>query len=476
MNIQTERLDNHIARLTVEIDAERLEKAKQTAARKLSGRVNIPGFRKGKAPYRILVNYVGEAAVIEEAVEVLGNDIYKEALEGSKVDPYGPGSLEDFKLIPNPTFIFTVPLQPEVHLGAYRDIRMEFSVPPVEDAAVDSALKALQNEHAVVEESARPVEVGNRVTVDIHSHFVGDPAEGQEGGKDGEEVLHQHDAQINLDPSDEPIAPGFIEALLGTNKDEEKEFQLTFPDDKQKYEEMAGRKVEFHVTVKKIENVTLPALNDDFAARITANEEKPLTLLELRMRTREELGQMAESRAKSAYAQRVLDKIVEGATVAFPEAMVEDQIEDMLEGLDRNLRQQGVTLKDYMQITKKTRQDLGKDYRETAINMLRRSLVLRQVLHEEGLEVTDTQINAEVERMLSAFGEQREMYRQFLTRPEMLSGMRNDLLQQQTLERIGAIARGEAPEKGAPVPADEPVASLEDSAPVVSENAPAASE
>jgi trigger factor len=457
LNIQTERIENHSARLTVEVDNERLEKAKQSAARKIATRVNIPGFRKGKAPYRILVSYVGEAAILEEAVETLGNEIYKEALDGSKVDPYGPGALEDFKLEPAPTFQFTVPLQPEVNLGAYRDVRMDFTPASVDDKAVDVAMKQLLNEQAVVEESTHPVQLGNRITVDIHSHFVGDPEEGQGGGKDGEEVIHQHDAQINLDAADEPLAPGFAEAMVGANIGDDKEVEVTYPDDKEKYEELAGRKVEFHVNVKKIENVTLPALNDEFAARVTANDEKQLTLLELRIRMREELEKAAADRAKTEYARKALEKIVEGAEVAFPEAMVQDQIEDMLESLDRNLRQQGVTLKDYMKITGKSRESLGDDYRENATNTLRRSLVLREVLRLEELDVTNEQIQGEIDRLVAPFGEQGALYRSLFDRPDMVANLRNDLLTQQTYDRIAAIARGENPEKGSPVVIAEPV-------------------
>lgn len=471
MNIQTERIENHQARITVEIGADRLEKAMQSAARKIANRVNIPGFRKGKAPYNILVKYVGQGAILEEAVELLGNDVYKEALDGAKVDPYGPGALEDFKLEPAPTFQFTVPLQPEVNLGDYREVRLDFTVPTVEDDAVNNAMKRLQQDHAVVEESTRPVEAGNRVTLDIHSHFVGDPEEGQSGGKDGEEVFHQHDAVINLDPTDEPLAPGFVAALAGTNLAETKKFELTYPDDKTKYEDLAGRKVEFHVTVKKIENVTLPSLNDDFATRITADEEKPLSLLELRMRMRNDLQKLAEKRAKDNYAQQVLDMILEGAAVSYPEAMVQDQIEDMLESFDNNLRQQGVTLKDYLRITNKTRENVGEGFRETAVSNLRRSLVLRQVMRDEGLDVTNSQVQAEIDRLVAPFGEQGgQMYRSLFERPEMLAGIRNDVLTRHVYDRIVAIARGENPEKGSVVseePPVEPVALSE--APVESE-------
>ena len=137
--LRTERLENHKAQFTVEIEQEQLEVAKKKAARRLSHQVNIRGFRKGKAPYRIIANFLGEAAIIEEAVELLGNDIYKSALDDSEVNPYGPGALEDFSLDPKPTFVFTVPLQPEVELGDYRSIRKEYEEPEVEDEQVDEA-------------------------------------------------------------------------------------------------------------------------------------------------------------------------------------------------------------------------------------------------------------------------------------------------------------------------------------------------
>jgi trigger factor len=133
LNIQTERLENHTARMTVAVDTDRLEKAKQKAAQQLSRRVNIPGFRKGKAPYRILLNYLGEAAILEDAIEVLGNDIYKEALTESGLEPYGPGEIEGVELENGPVLKFIVPLQPEVSLGTYRDVRVEYTAPEVKD-------------------------------------------------------------------------------------------------------------------------------------------------------------------------------------------------------------------------------------------------------------------------------------------------------------------------------------------------------
>lgn len=441
MNIQTERLENHTARMTVAVDAERLEKAKQKAAQQLSRRVNIPGFRKGKAPYRILLNYLGEAAILEDAVEVLGNEIYKEALDVAGLEPYGPGEIEGVELENGPVLKFIVPLQPEVNLGTYRDVRVEYTAPEVKDEEVDRALKSLQEQHAVVEESQQPVALGNRVLLDIHSHYVAE----EEGGSE-DEFLHEHDFNIILDQDGEPL-PGFNDALVGAAAGEEREFTLDVPDDADKYGDGAGRKVHFHITVKKIESITLPALTDEFAARVTADEEKPLSLLELRIRVRENLQKMAEDRYKSDYADQALEAMIEVADVRYPEAMVVEETERLLQQFDQNLRQRGLTLNDYMRIIGKTKDDLMNDYRDAAVRSLKRGLVLREVVENEKLTVSEQGVVEEIDRILERFEEnRRDDLRKLFDQPGMRDNVRNDLMMETVLNRIVAIAKGEAPE------------------------------
>ena len=471
MNIQTERLEDHTARVTVELDAQRLDQAKKQAAQQLSAKVNIPGFRRGKVPYRIMVNYAGEAAILEEAVELLSNDIYKEALPQTELQPYGPGSLTDFN--PDvPAFIYTVPLQPTVDLKEYRELRLDYEAPEVTDDAVSKAMRNLQEQHALVEESHQSVAAGNRVTVDVHSFIIEEKdaadetaeaetteAEDGEGESEdeavdlhdhehGEPFIHEHDAQYILDADGEPI-PGFGEALLGAAPDEARTFTLTVPDDADMYDAAAGKAVEFNVTVKKIETVTLPELTDDFAARVTEDEEKPLTLLELRIRVRENLVKMSEDRYKNDFMTRAIDELVEKADIAFPEAMVMDQVQDMLEDLDQRLRQQGITLNDYMQIYRKSVDDFYKEYREPAEKTLKRSLVVREIVSREGLEVSDDSVNAEIDKMLERFDEdRRDDVRKLFDNPSMRDNVVNDLLREKVVERVVAIARGEVPEAG----------------------------
>jgi trigger factor len=445
--MQTERLENHTARFTVEVDSNRLESAKQAAAKRLSKRVNIPGFRKGKAPYRILANYIGEGAILEDAIEDLGNEVYKESLNQSDIEPYGPGALEDFKLEPSPTFTFVVPLQPTVKLKDYRSVRVEYTPPTVDDEAVTRAMTLLQEQHAVIEESQKPVEAGNRVTLDLHSFYADGKDEEGNPTEEPAEFVHQHDMMVLLsgDPKRE-FAPGFNKALEGASVGETREFDLTYPDDAEEYEELANRRVKFEAAIKKIENVTLPTLTDDFAARVTADEEKQLTLLELRIRMRENLQKAAENQTNSDYALKALDSMVDQADVSYPEALVSDQIHAILERLDRDLRQRGLTLEDYQKITGKTHEDLHVEYEESAVRTIKRSLILREVLASEKIAVSENAINEQINTILMRFGEQAESIRPMFDQPAMRENVRSDLQEQQIMERIAAIAKGEAPE------------------------------
>lgn len=485
MNIQTEHLDDHRVQFTVEVEAERFEKAKRKVARKIAKGVNIPGFRKGKAPYNILVQYGFEANIVNDAIDDLTQVIYRETLEQAEdIEPYGPGALEDIQLEENsPKFIYTVPLQPRVELGEYRDVRVDYEEPEITDDMVEAAMKQIQRQQAVIEESSQPVAVGDRVTIDIHSEFAdGEEREDEDEDADledkldedagndeaddtddvdedddeveetpptpykGDPFIHEHDAAIDLDPEDEPIMPGFIDALVGVNVGDTVEFELTVPEQEEDVEyqqEIVGRKVHFSIEIKKVENVTLPELNDELAARITEEEDEPLTLLQLRMRVRENMEQEAENRLKSSYAMNVLDDMVAVSALYYPEAMVEDQIDNMLGEFEQRLSQQGLSMDTYMEITNSTREDLGNMYRESAVETVERSLVLSELVTAENIKVKDSAINARIDEILSQFGEQADSLRGAFDTPSMRNSIVSDLTQQKIMDRIIAIGKGE---------------------------------
>lgn len=518
MNVQTERLENHSARLIVDIDPGQLEKAKKRAARQLSKRYKIPGFRKGKAPYRIISNYVGEGAILEEAIDSMTQDVYRAALDESGVSPYGPGAVEDFKLDP-PQFIFTVPLAPEVDPGDYRSVRLEYEAPEVTDEDVEERLQQLREAEALVEESAHPAAWGDRITVDIHSIFadgeespdadledddddedtteesdsddaeasgdetsaedvetaasVEEATESEETEDDdiadeesseleesdddedeqeeriwykGDTFVHQHDATFSLQEDGEPvILPGFAEALVGASVDEEVVFTLDVPDDDEDYEEIAGRKIEFQVTVTKIENVTLPEINDDFAARMTQDEDEPLDLLAYRVQIREELEEQAQDEYDSEYTNRVLDKVVEGSTVAYPDEMIAERIEELIQDFDNELQQQGMNLDYYMTITGETRESLYEKFQPQAEIFVERSLVLGSMIEAEQLQVEAEDVMARIDEIIESSG-MGEHIKSFLERPDQMERIANNMVFERIMDRLKLIGQGEAPD------------------------------
>ncbi len=471
MNIQTEKLENHTARLTVEVEAEHLEQAMRAAAARLARRVNIPGFRKGKAPYKVLVSYLGTEPILEEAVEKLGGDVYKDALSQAALEPYGPGSLDAFELEPQPTFTFIVPLSPTTDLGDYRSIRLPYETPTVDDAAVAEALERLRRERAVIETSQQPAAADNQVTIKVRAELLPAADEAAGDGEDAEDAEAPAPAnRVLIDRDDVPVQlteagemmPGFTAALVGAAVGEQRQFELVYPDDEEKYPEMHGRHVRFDVTVNKIETVTLPELNDTFAARVTEAEDTPLTLLELRVKEREALQKAADDEARSEYAGAVLEQITQQASVAYPEDLVNDQIDHMLQHVDNDLRQRGLTLQDYMRISGKALDDVRAEQRAAAEASIRRSLVLHELEHAEQIEVTEQQVDEEIERIVAQFGEQAAAFRGMYKRREMRDSLRHDLTSRLIMERLVAIARGEAPdlnaasaESAAPSVADE---------------------
>jgi trigger factor len=421
LNIQTEQLENHTARMVVEFEVERLADAKKKAAQKISKQVNIPGFRKGKAPYNIIAKYVGEAAIVDDAMELISNDIYKEALGQSGLDPYGPGSVDKYDLDPVPKLTFTVSLQPKVDLKDYRSVRVPYEKKETTDEHVDRSMRGLLLQHAVIEESQKPAALGDRVTMDIHSFVL--PAEGSEDEK--EEFIHDHDGQFVLNADDE-IAPGFNDAIVGAVPGDKREFELTLAEDDVQF---PGRKVAFEVEIKKVENVTLPALNDDFAARVTEKEETPLTLLELRVRVRENLQRMSEQAVDEQYLDQVMKEIIDGAEISYPEAVVADQIEDMMRRFDQRLRDQNkLTLRDYLQIARITPEQLYAQYKPSAELSVRRALVMREIARAEKLVVNDEDVAAEQSRMMATFGDDetaQEQARTLFAHPMMQDQMRD---------------------------------------------------
>ena len=418
LNLQTERIENHRAQLTIEIEEDRLETAKQKAARQISQRVRIKGFRKGKAPYRLVSQYVGEATILDEAVAALGDDLYKQALEVAEVAPYGPGTFEEFKMEPAPTFVFSVPLQPEVDLNNYQDVRVDFEDPEVSEDDVAQALQQLRmRELEVLDAECQVAEAGNRVRVAVDSEFLDgeepeaaepepvdeDEAQADDSGdadsesrvasaskeddmpyvpRKGDTFVHDENAIVILDPNEDPFVDGFVDAIVGAELGSDILFDLTIPDDDPD-KTIANRQVSFVVTLKQIESIRIPELDDAFAEAISKNRgDEVVDLAGLRISIRLDLERAALDQAKSQYSSQVLQQIVEGADIHYPELMHSERVDELINDFAANLERQKLSLEDYLRHTGNTMEALKLQYQEPATQSLQQSLVLRELVKE----------------------------------------------------------------------------------------------
>lgn len=517
MNIRTERLENHSIRMVVEVEPTAFEEAKRSALRTISGKLNIPGFRKGKAPAAVVTRYVGEAYILEEAIESLGQKLYREALEQSQVEPAAPGSMDDFTLEPQPTFTYTVPLAPEVVLGDYRSVRVDFTEAEVTDEDVESELRGLQREFSVSTPREDGAQIGDRITADVHSFFVEPEAEADTEtdvhDRTEEAYFHRHGAVLSLlEGDDEPLAPGFSQNLVGVKAGESRTFRITVPADHEKANDsLKGRTIEFVVGVSAVEQLELPEMDSEFAKDVSARygwekeveaaetaetdeaapeaqaaEETPAaeaeteavsneaaadeddaeldeddkdnfidSLDEVRVRLKAALIEREQNAVRERYANSVLEKIIDGAEVKFNEASVESEIDDMIEDLKERLRQNRLDLDTYLKQTGRTIEEVRGDYREPASRFLRRSLVVREFATSEKLMVSESDIN---ERLMSVFGGiDPQMIEQMglLRDQRFLNNMINNLMSQKIEERAAAIGKGEAPELDAAPAAEE---------------------
>lgn len=461
--------------LTIEIEPERVQKFLQQGARKVANRVRIPGFRKGKAPFPVVLAAVGKEALLQEVMPDLLDESYREALAESGVEPIGQASLEDVQIEPM-VIRLRVPLAPVVKPGSYRSIRIEPEPVTVTDEEVDQILDDLRNTHSPWVDVDRPVQYDDLLTVDVH------------GSTATEAIIDQTDWQII--PARDPQAelwPGFDASFLGMQVGETREFDLTYPADASS--RWAGQTAHFRVTLKRVQERRLPELDDAFAASVGDFA----SLDALRANIREGLQAEREMEVRSRHLNQVLEALVNGAEeIVYPPALVEEEIDAMMRELERELQRRRMSVEDFLKLNGLTREQYREQMRPRAEQRLKRNLLLGAVAAAENLGVTEEEINAQIERILSDSSPQTQAsLRQILSTPAGRQFIANDLLTEKTLNRLLQIARGEAEaspevaataaEAAAPEPAEataaaaaEPVASAEPAGePAVGEEATA---
>lgn len=428
MNVTTERLENCQVNVIIEMDPAEVDEILRQAARKISRQVNVPGYRRGKAPFHAVVRAFGRETIQQQAMDDRGQSWYEKALEEIEYKPYQPGELKEVAWEP---FRMTVllPIQPEVDLGDYRSVRVPFEVEPVTEEAVDAYLRELQEMHAQWAPVERPAAVGDQVMLDAE-------------GKVGDEVVWKyeyHEMRLAVGAS-QPL-PGFHEEIVGVSAGETKVFRLPYLEDEEP-EGGASREATFTVRLQLVKGRDLPPLDDDLALMVGDFD----SLEALRASVRERLETQALQQLEAEYGNRVLDAMIETAKqVEYPPQAVDREADMSLDRMERNLASAGVGLERYLGMLGKTRAAYKEEIRPAAETRLRRRLVVLELAAREGLEVEDDEIEARIERLSEGTGPEAEELRALLSSPEGHHSVADDLLIEKAHERAIEIGKGEAP-------------------------------
>ncbi len=432
MKIEEKKLSACELQLVIEVDPETVEQAKRDAASKLSRGVNIPGFRKGKAPYRVALSHLGEHSIMEKVLDDLSQTLYREAVESTNVQPIAPGEMVDASLDPM-KLTFNIALAPEVDVGDYSTTRVEYQpADTVSDEKVSETIEMLREQHALLEPIDRPAQEGDVVRLDVLGMLEDDSDE-------TDELLDEKDTELVVGEKNEWPMPGFSEKLLGIISDEQRTFEMSFPEDYVNTS-LANKLVNFRVKCRGIKSRTLPELDDDFAVMLDGEHE---TLLELRISIREQLQQAANAKHQSGVEQQAVDAVVDRATVSFPPMMLNSQIDDMLREQDRALRGKGLTLEDHLKIEGVSEEKLREDITPEATKRVKRALVLGKVIETEGLQVNDDAVEERITASAEAFGEAADQVRSALDNEQSRRSIRNGLLTELAVEKLVEITKGE---------------------------------
>ena len=443
LTIHTEEDSERQLKVTVEVPENQVQAQMRRTARDLARQVNIPGFRKGKVPYNILVQRVGEEALRADAVEEMLESVFVEALEEIEESPYRQPSIDDIEMKPLVLKI-TIPLEPIVKLGDYRAIRREIQPVEVTDEALEEALERVRSQHEILEPVDRPAEIGDLITVS---------GEGKIDEEDGEVIWHEHETDLVLNP--EKLFPSlrFVENLVGMSAGETKEFIFTFPEDYDD-EELADRNASFEVSVERVQSRELPEITDEMAQE----EGEYETVEELREGLKKDLYEQSERQAKSDLLDDLVNEMMSEAEINYPPALVEAELDDTLANFKEQVTRSGWQWDDYIKLQSHTEESLRDEWREDAIERVRRGLVLRQFVEEEKLSVSSSEIDSAVDKRLGRFGENEELHdqlRSFFTQGQGLDMMTNEILMDKVQERVEDIVTGNAPDLEALEAAEE---------------------
>jgi trigger factor len=433
LKVSTEKIPESQVLMTIEVESERLDAAREKAVRKLSPRAKVPGFRPGKAPPAMVRRYFGEERILDEALDALVPVVYREAVDAD----------ESITPIARPRLVVetteplvvkaTIPVRPTIGLGDYQSLRVTVETVSVDEAKVDETLKILRRRVATLEPIEREIAWGDVVRMEIAATV------------EDEILVQQQEAEVQLVEERDVIFPGFEEQVLGHKKRDALEFDLAVPETVNS-EKFAGKQAHFTVTLLETKEEVLPDLDDEFTKQVGEGFE---TVDALRQRIREDIQKSEEEQRDNRYHDEILNQLVEQATVEFPPVMLESEIDRLLHDQAGHI-ERGEGLDRYLAGIGKTEEEVRAELQPIADVRLRRSLVLSEVSEAENIEVTPEDVEAEIDTMTASAGVQSAQLRQLFASEDGRATIRRNLLTRKTLTRLIEIATQDGGAEAAP--------------------------
>lgn len=419
MKATAERIEKNTVLLEIEVETEKLEQAMNKAYQRVVKQVNIPGFRKGKAPRAMVERYVGKETLFGEAAEMIVPEAYMQAIKETETEPIDQPKIDIVQGEPGKPLIFkaTVEVKPEVTLGEYKGLEVKRPTTEVSDEDVQKELERLQNRHAklvTVEEGE--VQKDDVTIIDFAGYVDGEAFEGGTA------------ENYSLTIGSGTFIPGFEDQLIGVKVGEEKDVNVTFPEEYHA-ENLAGKPATFKVTVKEIKRKELAPLDDELAKDVSEFD----TLEELKSDIRNKLKEAAETRAKSALEDGVVEAAVANATVEVPEIMVEQKFEEMLNNVGHRLSQQGINLDQYFQYTNTSIDDMRQRMRPHAEKTVKNELILDAIARAENIQASEEEINEEIQKIASYVKQDVEIVRKTLELQGEVGNISQDIARRQVI-------------------------------------------
>lgn len=419
MSLQVEKLEKNMAKLTVEVPAEQFDKAIKAAYDKNKNRFNIPGFRKGKAPQAMIEKMYGAGVFYEDAANDAIDASYPDAMKESGLEIVSRPEIDITQIEKGKDFIYTatVAVKPEVTLGEYKGVEVEKADASVTDEDVEKELKKVQDQNArLVAVEDRPVADGDQTIIDFEGFIDGKAFDGGQG------------TDYPLTIGSHSFIDTFEEQLIGKKIGEECEVNVTFPAEYHA-KELADKPATFKVTVKEIKVKELPELNDEFASEVSEFE----TLDAYKEDTRKKLAEKKEKAAETENENHVVEKVVANASMELPDAMVDNEVMNMLQDTAQRMQSQGISFDQYMKYTGMTIETLKEQMKPQAVRRIQTRLVLEAVAAAENIQVSDERIDEEIQKMADAYKMEADKLKEYMGEYEK-EQMKKDLAVQEAVD------------------------------------------